>query len=178
MSLYVHRDLKNYWDWGAQDGHFSSHAAPELCDLSDEKSFFYVLFLFSHNIFLPIHTHKCCVWTTRHSNSCTPTSGIHLAAYLSLIITSIPSSDDPPFTVIQYNVRTVLMTHHSLWFNTTSGQFWWPTIHCDSIQCQDSSDDPPFTMIQYNVRTVLMTHLSLWFNTMLGQFWWPTIYYD
>ena len=88
------------------------------------------------------------------------------------------SSDDPPFTMIQYNVRTVLTTHHLLWLKAMLGQFWWPTFHYDSIQCQGSSDDPPFTMIQYNVRTVLMTHHSLWFNTMLGQFWWPTIYYD
>ena len=72
----------------------------------------------------------------------------------------------------------VLMTHHSLWFNTMLGQFWWPTIHYDSIQCQDSYDDPPFTVIKSNVRTVLMTHHSLWFNTMSGQFWWPTIHYD
>ena len=41
-----------------EDGHLSSHVAPELCDLSDERSFFCVLFWFSHNIFLPIHTHK------------------------------------------------------------------------------------------------------------------------
>ena len=88
------------------------------------------------------------------------------------------SCDDPPFTVIKSNVRTVVMTHHLLGFNTMLGQLWWPTTYYDSIQCQDSCDDPPFIMIQYNVRTVVMTHHLLWFNTMSGRLWWPTIYYD
>ena len=61
------------------------------------------------------------------------------------------------------------MTHHSLWFNTMLGQFWWPTIYYDSKQCQDSCDDPPFTMIQSNVRWQLQWPTSTGLPHDLGE---------
>ena len=30
VLLYIHRDLKDYKGWGAQDGHLDFHTAPEL----------------------------------------------------------------------------------------------------------------------------------------------------
>ena len=32
VLLYVHRDRKDCYRWGAQDGHLDFHTAPEFCD--------------------------------------------------------------------------------------------------------------------------------------------------
>ena len=76
MLLYVHRDHKDHWGWGAQDSHPDFHTAPELwsvrcCFMSTEttKS-------------IRDREPRTATLTFTQLLSCDPTAGLHQVSFI------------------------------------------------------------------------------------------------